>query len=542
MDILSLLEQYKQVPTANANNDNTAKRGMLSGINDWFNTSANNGTLDIAAYMADELGKRIAPNNVFAGMGSGMAQNRVMQRARKPIEDKGKMMEELLLGMLLGNTKMTPKGMRGPTSVSITPGSDGGLPEYSLKGNFTQGSDWKKNVPFDGGSSAQAQPQGNLYQADDSLSWRENMELVNHKRSLEDMLTGIIAPQESDPASIILSQDQQKQLAAERVAQKQDLYRIAGMLSNERDKQDDREMNAVRMRIAQEKEENRRRIEGRKEARSEELFRLNRAGKHLDINAKQWEAAQRGVKAAKALQEYENSVTSGRNSKLMEQIHAENLAILRDPEVRAATKNKKLMDAAVSESKNKEILERIEAKKSSAKTKEDKDHFGEQKKFMEEWNPEEISKNPYEAHRANMYGAYPVIFAGVGVGTAKAKAVPQTFKITDPKMAFIDSADKLYAYAVQKTGKKRLSMKQFEDFVTDLKDKKVLALEDYKSSDSWYDPIFDFFGDSTKKETVADETDIAYPFEYVDRDEDEDDEDDEEGVEDGDPGSLRERR
>ena len=537
MDILSLLEMYRNTPNANANVANgLVPQPKSGGINSWFNRASGDGTLDILAYTADQIGSRLAPNNVFAGMGSGMAQNRVMQRARKPLEDKGKMMENLLLESLLGKTEMTPRGTKGLSSISFAPGMNGGLPEYTVKGNFS-GFGPRRNVPFDEGSPVKEQPEESLYRADDNLSWKENMERRSRQQSLEDMLAGVMSTQESDPASIILSPDQQKMLASERMMQKQDLYKLVGLLGDEQQKREQNAFRAVQFKMAQEAALKKREIEENKERRSEALFKLTEKGKSLDIDEKRWNAAQRGIKAAKALQEYKNSVTAGANSELMRQIHAVNLKTLQDPEVQAAVKDKKLMDVVIAKTKHDELLGRIDARSKVAGTKTEKEHTEEQRKLMETWNPAEISKSPYEAHKANMYGAYPIIFAGEGVGTNKAKAIPQTFAMTDPKMSFIDSADKLYAYALQKTGKKRLSMKQFEDFVTELRDKKVLTLKDYAPDNHWYDFLIPDKS-TEEKSSFEQEADNAYPFAYVDNSDDDDvnlyDGEDE-------PGSIRGR-
>ena len=524
-NILDLLGQYKNTPNAGQQVSNNPSTDSLFG---------GGAQTDILAYVLDSLGKKIAPNNAFAGIGSQLAQNNAFQRAQKPIEDKNKLIEKIMLGTLMGDTRLTPAGMQGITSMSLAPGKDGSLPEYNLKGNFGNVGFYKQNLPFAGSSPSQTQPMGNsgLYQADEGLSWKENMERMGSQSDIRDLLTQVLAPVPNDPASVILSPEQQKMLANAKGEQKQELARTIQTAASMEDRRQEQGRQQALMQMRQREAEAKALQEQRKEARAVERHRLDVTAKRLGIGEKQFDASMRGVKAALTMQQLENAKKSGMNTDAMRQIHEEQLRTLRDPEVKEAMKNKKLADAAFAELRISKVTEAAKQKAEQAVKKDDKKHYEMQATLMEKWDPKGFMKKPFDAHMANKYGAYNVIFRGDNLGTEKASAVPQNFTMKDPNLSFIDSADKLYAYIAQTKKKENLSMKEFQQGVEALQKQGKLATSDYEEGFSFTDyvPFYETFAGKESEKDYADSGWDSLDFSPDDED-DEDDEDDDEEVE-----------
>lgn len=441
---------------------------------------------DIMAYILGNLGQKLSPDNPFAGMGQQLAQQNTYQRAMAPIRNRQDTMEKLLLGTLMGDVKMTPNGMQGLSGFSVQPGKDGGLPEYSIKGNFSssQLGPLKSKLPFLDDSPSQVQPsESQLYQADPNLDWRGNMDRMANQNQLRELLTQVITPVANDPALGILTTEQQKSIDAARAAQQGSLQNIikTGM-SMEAQRQ---QAQAMRQKMLADAAEHKRKLEkdAVTEQRAAESHQMNMAAKRLGIDEALYNASQRGVNAAIKMQQLENAKAAGVSSTLLNQMRREQLAILSDPEVRKAAKDSKISAAVYSQIRASEAANKAKNAAIAAENKEDQKHYANQAALMEKWDVDALAKNPFEAHRMNKYGAYNVIFRTEDVGTPKAKAVPQTFEITNPKYAFLSSADKLYAFAAKELGKKQLSNKEFNAFVDELQDKKILKTVDYKSDD-----------------------------------------------------------
>jgi hypothetical protein len=180
----------------------------------WFQKDENQPTIDMLSFGLDKLGQFFDPNNPFAGAGSGMAQGRVMQRARKPMEDKEKYLNAMIQRMLSGDITPTDKEMGGLNEFSVKPHSSGNGQVFSMSANMM--GPRKSNLPFaDSPQEASPEPKG-LYQPDPNLSWRQNVDRAGENQDLRNLMKEAFREHPQDPAEIILSAAQQKQLSDEK--------------------------------------------------------------------------------------------------------------------------------------------------------------------------------------------------------------------------------------------------------------------------------------------------------------------------------------
>ena len=180
----------------------------------WFAKPENQSTIDMLSFGADKLGQWLDPNNPFAGTASGMAQGRVMQRARKPMEDKEKALNMMIQKILSGDIATTDKEMGGLNEFSVKPHPSGSGQVFNMSANLM--GPRKSNLPFADSPQVESPEPKGLYQADPNLSWRQNMERMGENQDLRSLMRSAFQEQAQDPAEIILTAAQQQQLSNEK--------------------------------------------------------------------------------------------------------------------------------------------------------------------------------------------------------------------------------------------------------------------------------------------------------------------------------------
>ena len=107
---------------------NALTGGSTGKLGDWISANP-----EMFAMGADAIGKNLAPNNAFQGIGTAWGQSSLANKARAEEVKEQQEWKSLFSKILTGEVKTTPAGTPGVTGFSTKPGKDGGLNEITLK-------------------------------------------------------------------------------------------------------------------------------------------------------------------------------------------------------------------------------------------------------------------------------------------------------------------------------------------------------------------------------------------------------------------------
>ena len=291
----------------------------------------NNGTADSYAYLLDQLGKRIAPNNPMAGLGSQMAQQNVMSRTMEKNKKQQDFIGNLALRALMGDIPLTPQGVPGLTKMSVVPGKDGSPHEVSFSGTLAAKRAREMALENPQVDSSDTPPQESLYQADPRLSWADNMNRMDYQKTLRDFVNNGNDTY-TDPAMSILPVEVQKVLADERGKTLNYQHGVLSDVNNMRVQANKAQAEMLREIRAQKEAQYKAAIDARKEARQARIDEVMIKLHNKDISLKEAELALKPLRAQQMQAQTYASTMQGKSAGTSAALHAEQLRQLSDPE------------------------------------------------------------------------------------------------------------------------------------------------------------------------------------------------------------------
>ena len=488
----------------------------------WFAKPENQSTIDMASFGLDKLGQFFDPNNPFAGAGSGMAQGRVMQRARKPMEDKEKALNAIIQRILSGDITTTDKELGGLNEFSVKPHPSGNGQIFNMSTNLM--GPRKQQDPFADSPQAESPEPKGLYQADPNLSWRQNMERMGENQDLRSLMKNAFQEQAQDPAEIILTAAQQQQLSNEK--------KQLGMQTNALMKDAIMERkNQAAQKMAQVKAYNEAIKAQEKERKDEKEFALKLESHELtkklqegNIDKQAYDRSQRPIENALRTQrlvtgdvDLEGKVTENRNKKLRGKL----LDFQTDPSILALQEDFKITDLAKKKADLEQVGKREQWQKDKIKFAANKEEQKRSAKANAVPIGEPVSVN--DVHQANMYQTKLPILTEVSEGTDEIPKVGQAslWRWTGAMEKLNSTANMNTAltkriHEILKIPEDRpLTIQQHAKGVKMLSDPKVgeIVLEPYNESslDKWKKKIF---SPKSSPSTVDEESFNPYDGEY----------------------------
>ena len=474
----------------------------------WFAKPENQSTIDMASFGLDKLGQFFDPNNPFAGAGSGMAQGRVMQRARKPMEDKEKALNAIIQRILSGDITPTDKELGGLNEFSVKSHPSGNGQIFNMSTNLM--GPRKQQDPFADSSQAEFPEPKDLYQADPNLSWKQNMERMGENQDLRSLMKNAFQEQAQDPAEIILTAAQQQQLSNEKKQlgmQTNALMKDAIMERKNQAAQKMAQVKAYNEAIKAQEKERKDEIEFALKLESHELTKKLQEG---NIDKQAYDRSQRSIEKALRTQrlvtgdvDLEGKVIENRNKELRGRL----LDFQTDPSILALQEDFKITDLAKRKADLEQVGKREQWQKDKIKFAADK----EEQKRIAKANavPMEGPVPVNDVHHANMYQTNLPIITEISEGTDSIPKVGEAFlwcwkgdKAKLNTTANMNTALTKRIHEILKIPEDRpLTIQQHAKGVRILSDPKVgeIALEQYNESTlaKWKKKIFDPKGSST---------------------------------------------
>ena len=481
----------------------------------WFQKDENQPTIDMLSFGLDKLGQFFDPNNPFAGAGSGMAQGRTMQRARKPMEDKEKYLNAMIQRMLSGDISPTDKDMGGLNEFSVKPHPSGNGQVFSMSANMM--GPRKSNFPFVDSPQEMFPEPKDLYQPDPNLSWRQNMDRIGENQDLRNLMREAFREHPQDPAEIILSAAQQKQLSDEK--------RQLGMTTNALMKDaivERRNQNATK--VAQMRAYQDAIKAQRKEAHDEKELAWKEESHNLDVKLKkgniskqEYEEGQRKIEEALKVQRYatgnvdlEGKVVENQNRKIRGKLLDAKAQIETTPDYIELAKDVAVTRAAKGQLELQEYGKREQRQQDKIKFAAKKEE--KKRSALADAVPMEGPVSVNDVHKANMYQTKLPILTQISEGTDSIPKVGDAFLWSwKGDKAKLNTTAKMNTALTKRIHEilnipedRQLTIQQHAKGVKMLSDPKVgeITLEQYDESnlDKWMKKIFPSKSSDSSKE------------------------------------------
>ena len=492
----------------------------------WFQKDENQPTIDMLSFGLDKLGQFFDPNNPFAGEGSGMAQGRVMQRARKPMEDKEKYLNAMIQRMLSGDITPTDKEMGGLNEFSVKPHPSGNGQVFSMSANMM--GPRKNNLPFvESPQETSPEPKG-LYQSDPNLSWRQNIDRIGENQDLRNLMREAFREHPQDPAEIILSAAQQKQLSDEKRQLSANTNALMKDVIVERRNQNAMKMAQIKASLDAIKAQRKETQDEKELAWKEESHKNTIALQKGQIDKQEYDKRQRPVEDALKNQrlvmgkvDLEGKFDENRNRRIRGTLLESEARVKANPDYEALQRDYEETKVAKGKADLAQIGKREQWQKDkikyAAKAKEDK------RSALADAVPLEGPVSVNDVHKANLYQTKLPILTQISEGTDSIPKVGDAFlwswKGDKAKLNTTVNMNTALTKRIHEILKipedRQLTIQQHAKGVKMLSDPKVgeITLEQYDESnlDKWMKKIFPSKSSDSSKEA---ETINPYDGEY----------------------------